>query len=144
MPTHGLLVNELSRVISQATAPAFLLGAVAAFVSVLIGRLNRIVDRCSALEAIEDSDPAKGRLKESIPGLRRRAMLISRAIQYAIVSGIFTTLLVIVAFVSTALGFNQAYGAALLFVLALSFFAAALISLWFEVRIAIGGLDGFL
>jgi flagellar biosynthesis protein FliP len=144
MPTHGLFVNELSRVISQATAPAFLLGAVAAFVSVLIGRLNRIVDRSNALEAIEDSDPAKGRLKESIPRLRRRALLISRAIQFAIMSGVFTTLLVIIAFVSTALGFNQAYGAAVLFVLALSFFAAALISLWFEVRIAVAGLDGFL
>ena len=71
-------------------------------------------------------------------------MLISRAVQYAVTSGIFTTLLVIVAFVSTALGFSQAYGAAVLFVFALGFFAAALICLWFEVRIALRGLDGFL
>ncbi len=144
MLTHGLLVNELSRVISQATAPAFLLGAVAAFVSVLIGRLNRIVDRSNTLEAMDDDDPTKRRLKEAVPNLRRRAMLISRAVQYAVISGIFTTLLVIVAFVSTALGFSQAYGAAVLFVFALGFFAAALICLWFEVRIALRGLDGFL
>ncbi len=144
MPVHGFLVNELSKVISQATAPAFLLGAVAAFVSVLIGRLNRIVDRSNTLDAIEDSDPTKRQLKEAIPRLRRRAMLISRAIQYAVIAGISTTLLVIVAFVATALGLNQAYGAALLFVFALGFFAAALICLWLEVRIAVGGLDGFL
>jgi hypothetical protein len=144
MQTEGLLVNELSKVISQAIAPAFLLGAVAAFVSVLISRLNRIVDRSNTLEAIQDNDPTSRQLKESIPRLRRRAKLISRAIQCAVMSGIATTLLMIIAFVTAALGFDQAYGAAVLFVFALGFFAVALVCLWLEVRIAIGGLDGFL
>ena len=36
---------QLSQVISQSTAPAFLLGAVAGFVSILLGRMNAIVDR---------------------------------------------------------------------------------------------------
>jgi len=144
MPYEGLLVEHLSQVISQATAPAFLLGAVAAFVSVLIGRLNRIVDRNALLAAIEDSDPKKGELKADIPRLRRRARLMSRAIEYAVISGIFTTFLVIVAFGSAALGFSHAYGAAVLFVLALGFFSASLICLWLEVRVAIAGLDYFL
>ena len=34
-------VSQLSQVISQAAAPAFLLGALAAFIAVLISRLNR-------------------------------------------------------------------------------------------------------
>jgi hypothetical protein len=51
MLTDGLLVDELSQVISQATGPAFLLGAVAAFVSELNTRLNRVADRRSALLA---------------------------------------------------------------------------------------------
>jgi hypothetical protein len=38
-------VTQLSQVIGQVTAPAFLLGAVAAFTSVLISRMNRIIDR---------------------------------------------------------------------------------------------------
>ena len=38
-------VSQLSHVISQAAAPAFLLGALAAFIAVLISRLNRVVDR---------------------------------------------------------------------------------------------------
>jgi hypothetical protein len=50
----------------------------------------------------------------------------------------------IIAFVTAALGFDQVYGAAVLFVFALGFFAVALVCLWLEVRIAIGGLDGFL
>jgi hypothetical protein len=36
--------TQLPQVIAQATAPAFLLGAVAAFISVLISRMNRITD----------------------------------------------------------------------------------------------------
>jgi Protein of unknown function (DUF2721) len=143
MPIHGFVVHELSKVISQAIAPAFLLGAVAAFANVLIGRLNRIVDRSNTLEAIEDDDPKK-QLKETIPRLKHRARLISNAIQYAVISGIFTTFLVIIAFISAALGIHQAYGAAILFVLALGFFAAALVCLWLEVRTALVGLDGFL
>jgi hypothetical protein len=45
-------VAQLSQIISQVTAPAFLLGAVASFTSVLIARMNRIIDRSQALHAI--------------------------------------------------------------------------------------------
>jgi hypothetical protein len=38
-------VSQLSNVISQAAAPAFMLGALAAFIAILISRLNRIIDR---------------------------------------------------------------------------------------------------
>src|SRR5476649_937310 len=102
MPTDGLLVTQLSQVISEATAPAFLLGAVASFVSVLIGRLNRIVDRGVALQASADFNQIK--MSADMDRLHRRANLINRSIEYAVVSGIFTTILVIVAFASAALG----------------------------------------
>jgi hypothetical protein len=140
MPTQGFLVAELSQIISQATAPAFLLGAVAAFISVLIGRLNRVVDRGLALGAIENSNPPMGQLKASIPSLRHRAKLLGRALEYAVIAAIFITFLVIAAFASAAIGINQIYGAAVLFVLALGFFAASLLCLLFEVRIAVAGL----
>ena len=42
-------VTQLSHVISQAAAPAFLLGALGAFIAVLISRQNRIVDRTIVL-----------------------------------------------------------------------------------------------
>jgi hypothetical protein len=141
MPTQGILVEELSQIISQATAPAFLLGAIAAFISVLIGRLNRIVDHATALALKEEDDPSVRKFKASIPRLKRRAKLLSRAIEYAVIAAIFITLLVIAAFASAAVGLNQIYGAAALFVLALLFFAASLICLLFEVRITVEGLD---
>jgi uncharacterized protein DUF2721 len=138
----GFLVDELSKVISDATAPAFLLGAVAAFVSVLIGRLNRIVDRSVALQGAPGASQSE--MSTNVERLHRRARLINRAIEYAVVSGIFTTVLVIVAFASAALGFSHAYGAAVLFVLALAFFATSLIFLWREVRMAVNTLEQFL
>jgi uncharacterized protein DUF2721 len=104
MPTQGFLVAELSQIISEATAPAFLLGAVAAFISVLIGRLNRIVDRRLALAVITNDDPPMRQLKASIPSLRRRAKLLNRALEYAVIAAIFITFLVIAAFASAAVG----------------------------------------
>jgi hypothetical protein len=55
---------QVSRVISEAIAPAFLLGAVAAFISLLITRMNRIVDRVNIMIARPESD-AGGRAHES-------------------------------------------------------------------------------
>ena len=42
-------IDHLSEAISHATAPAFMLGAVAAFLSILIARLERIADKNKAL-----------------------------------------------------------------------------------------------
>ncbi len=48
-------VDHLGSVISHATAPAFMLGAVAAFLSILIQRMERISDRLRALRAGDSS-----------------------------------------------------------------------------------------
>lgn len=74
-------VTQLSQVIGQVTAPAFLLGAVAAFTSVLISRMNRIIDRSQALNAIRDDDASKTHLKLDISRLKRRAALLNSAIR---------------------------------------------------------------
>ena len=89
-------VTQLSQVITQITAPSFLLGAVAAFISVLVARMNRIIDRSQALNAIDDDDTSKARLKTDIPRLKRRATLLNKAILFSTLSAIVTSLLVIV------------------------------------------------
>jgi Protein of unknown function (DUF2721) len=66
-------VGQLSQVITQAIAPAFLLGALAAFISVLILRMNRVVDRSQMLNAIAAGDTARAHLKADIPRLRQRS-----------------------------------------------------------------------
>jgi ABC-type spermidine/putrescine transport system permease subunit I len=135
--------TQLSQVISQVTAPAFLLGAVAAFVSVLISRMNRIIDRSQALNAIADDHTVKASLKSDIPRLKARAVLLNKAIFFSTISAIVTSLLVIVAFVSAYFNIAHEYGVGVLFVVALSFFTASLVNLARETRIALHEYDHF-
>jgi hypothetical protein len=134
-------ITQLSQVIGQVTAPAFLLGAVAAFISVLVSRMNRIIDRSQALNAIRDDDASKAHLKSDIPRLRRRAALLNSAILFSAVSAIVTSLLVIVAFVCAFYNLRHEYGVAVLFVVALGFFTVSLVYLVREARIALNEFD---
>ena len=68
---------QLSQVISQATAPAFILGAVAGFVSILLTRMTAVVDRIRHLNDIADDERDRAHLKSDIPRLRRRLDLLN-------------------------------------------------------------------
>ena len=134
-------VSQLSQVISQAAAPAFLLGALAAFIAVLISRFNRIVDRTIVLNAIADNDAAKSRLKADLPRLMRRAAVINRAIFWAVIGSITITLMVIVAFVSAFFQIQHERGVAVLFIISLGAFVVSLVDFAREVRIALSEFD---
>jgi hypothetical protein len=128
-------------VIAQAIAPAFILGALAAFISLLILRMNRVVDRSQTLNAIGGDNPARVHLKSDLPRLKQRAVLLNRAILYAALSAIFATLLVMVAFVNAFFGIRHERGIAVMFIVTLGFFAASLINLARETRIALHEFD---
>jgi hypothetical protein len=136
-------VSQLSHVIVQAAAPAFLLGALAAFIAVLISRLNRIIDRTIVLNAIADDDTVKSRLKTDLPRLLRRAAMLNRAIFWAVIGSIAITLLVIVAFGSALLQFQHKRGVAILFMVSLSAFTVSLVDFAREVRIALSEFDHY-
>src|SRR5215468_8042828 len=88
--------QQLAQVMSQATAPAFVLGAVAGFVSILLGWMATVVDRIRSLNEIGEDDAARARLKSDIPRLRRRASLLNSAVRLALLSGMCTALLLVV------------------------------------------------
>ena len=136
-------ISQLSHVISQATAPAFLLGALAAFIALLISRLNRIVDRTIVLNGISDDDTSKFRLKADLPRLMRRAAMINRAILWAVIASIAVTVLVIVAFASAFFEIQHERGVAILFMISLSAFTISLIDFAREVRIALSEYDHY-
>ncbi len=136
-------VSQLAHVIAQAIAPAFLLAALAGFIGVLITRLNRIIDRTIALNAIADDDAVKARLKADLPRLMRRAAMINRAMFWAIVASIAITVLVIIAFASALLQLEHERGVALLFIVALGAFTVSLIDFAREVRIALSEFDHY-
>ena len=134
-------IEQLSSIIATVAAPAFLLGAVASFIAVLIGRINRVVDRAHFLHAIPDDDGAKAYLKSDLPRLRRRAALLNRAIICAVISSILTGLIIIVAFLSAWFRLPHEYGVALLFIGALALFCFSLVDLARETRIALRDSD---
>ena len=143
MITETPSVNQLSQVISQAVAPAFLLGALAAFIAVLVSRMNRIIDRTIVLNGIPDDDTAKSRLKADLPRLMRRARMVNRAILWAVVGSISVSLLVIVAFASAFFEIQHERGVAILFMISLGAFTISLIDFAREVRIALSEFDHY-
>ena len=91
---------QLSQVMSQSTAPAFVLGAVAAFIAILLNRMTGVIDRIRNLNDIADDDTTRAHLKSDIPRLRQRAVLLNSAVHLALVSGMCTALLLVVEFAS--------------------------------------------
>ena len=95
--------QQLAQVMSQATAPAFVLGAVAGFVSILLGWMTTIVDRIRSLNEIGEDDSVRAHLKSDIPRLQRRASLLNGAVRLALLSGMCTALLLVIGFLSAFL-----------------------------------------
>ena len=118
--------QQLAQVMSQATAPAFVLGAVAGFVSILLGRMTKILERTRSLNEIAEDDSVRAHLRSDIPRLQRRASLLNRAVRLALLSGMCTALLLVVGFASAFLQVRHEYGAGLLFAIALCLLGAAL------------------
>lgn len=119
-------VGQLSQVMSQATAPAFVLGAVAGFVSILLGRMTTVLDRIRSLNEIAYDASARAHLKSDIPRLRRRAKLLNSATRLALASGMCTSLLLVVGFASAFLKLHHEYGAGVLFLFAVALLGGSL------------------
>ncbi len=119
-------LSGVTNVIVHATAPAFLLGAVASFLSILIARFERIMDR-KRNQADRSDDPLC---------LARRAELLHSAIYLAVLAGLATAALLILAFTLAFFGINHAYGVGLMFVIALVLLIAALVQFTREVHVA--------
>jgi hypothetical protein len=141
MITDTPSVSQLSHVISQAAAPAFLLGALAAFIALLINRLNRIIDRTVVLNGIPDDDTARSRLKADLPRLMRRAAMINRAIFWAVAASIAVAILIIVAFLTAFFQLQHERGVAIFFMISLGAFTVSLIDFAREIRIALSEYD---
>ncbi len=121
-----LTLDEIAHIIALATAPAFLLGAIVGFLSLLITRMSRVMDRVRVLHEIDDKDERHARLKADMPLLRRRAHLIHYSMWLSITSAVVTALLVVVAFVGALFKLETEILIATLFVFSLLAFVVAL------------------
>jgi len=135
--------SQLSQVISQSTGPAFVLGAVAGFVSILLGRMTAVMDRIRHLNDIADDEEARLHLKSDIPRLRRRLKLLNGAVRLALASGVCTTLLLFVSFGSAFLRMQHIFGAGLLFLCAVTLVGVSLFRFGQEVGIGNSEADHY-
>jgi uncharacterized protein DUF2721 len=135
--------QRLAQIFSQAVAPTFFLGAVAAFVSLMASRLSVVIDRVRALNAIREDDQARAHLKGDLDRLRRRARFLNSGILAALRGGLCATLLLAIIFVTEFMGLKYAYGAALLFLFATFFLGFALFRFSQEARISLNNTDEY-
>lgn len=127
---------QLAPIIAQTIVPAFLLGAMASFLSVLTARLGRVADRLNLVNSLDEQDPVNFRLKRHVPILRRRAALIHRAVSFTIFSAIAVAAMVILSFASAFANFAHERGVAVLFIIALTALIVALVEFARETGLA--------
>lgn len=135
--------QRLSEIFSQAIAPTFFLGAVAAFVSLMTSRLSSVMQRVQTLNAIAEDEPQRAHLKGDLARLRRRAQYLTSGIRAALYGGVCSTVLLADLFVSAFFNFQHAYGAPLLFVFATIFLTFSLSRLMQEARICMAEADEY-
>ena len=136
-----LTLSHLSQVMVHATAPAFMLGALASFISLIIGRMNGVVERSRMIGQIKDDDVERQVLKSDLPRLKNRSRLLQRSIHFAVASSIATIVLIVLAFVFAFLGVRHEVGGGFIFVVALILFGISLGYLAKEVSIGLSDLD---
>jgi len=129
-------IEQIGRIIGTVASPAFLLGAVAAFISVIMVRFNRVIDRSHYIHGLAEED-SRAFLKSDLPRLRYRASLLNRALFFSVIAAILTSMIIIIAFISALFHLAHEYGAAVLFIAALSLFCAGLVDLARETRLAL-------
>ena len=65
-------LQHLSQIISEATAPAFLLGAVCGLLGLLMSRFSRVLERIRAVAGIAADDQSQAHLRPELPRLMRQ------------------------------------------------------------------------
>ena len=135
--------QQLAQIFSNAIAPTFFLGAVAAFITLMNSRLAAVIGRIQALNEISEEDNVRVRLKADIDRLRRRASYLISGIHSALYGGVCATILLAIMFITGFLGLKHAYGAGLLFIIATAFLGMALIRFAQEAHISLSEYDEF-
>jgi hypothetical protein len=138
-----ITIDRLSEVITHSTAPSFLLGAVAAFLALMLSRMNTVITRLRQINAIEDSDKAHSRLKADLPRLERRVRLLHRAIFSGLLAAISGTVLVIASFLFAFINVTHVFAASAMFLLSLMLLGLSLSLFAREIMIALSEYERF-
>lgn len=134
----GPQIAEVGEVVRLAVAPVFLLSSVGVTLTLLAGRLARVVDRARALELGESKtheselDELGGRLST----LATRARLLGRAITLCTICALLVSMVVVALFLGALLNFHLSVIIAVLFIVAMLSFIGGLMLFLREVFVA--------
>jgi len=121
-----------SDVIEQSVAPAFLLGAVASFVSALNLKYNRLIDQRNSVVDYENDQVLLAKRQN----LTRRATFVNRATLLALISAATAAVLIVASFAYALFNISEQRGLPGLFTSSLVFLCVAFIEYGREVRAA--------
>jgi hypothetical protein len=135
-------IGTTSHVIQLAVAPAFLLTAIGAMMSVMTNRLARVIDRARLLEGRLESAAVEClvSLHRDLGTLSHRAKLINLAITLCTAAAIVVCAVIAILFLGNLFQFNMSIPIALLFILAMLFLVAGLVIFLREIFIATASL----
>ncbi|WP_373505289.1 DUF2721 domain-containing protein [Aestuariivirga sp.] len=134
-------IEHFGQILSHVVAPAFLLGAVASFTSILLARVEKVLDRMRVINDIPPEGHSKSVLRADIPRLKRRLHLLNSSLYLSIWSGIVAGVLIIGAFVAALLSITHVWGAAVAFTLSMALLCLSLFVFAMEVRISLSEND---
>ena len=130
---------DVAHLIQVALTPIFLISAIGVTLNVLTNRLSRIVDRARAMEnelCRPDYQAGARDLHAALGVLERRARYIYAAITLITLSALLIAVVVVMLFVNAFAHWELAAFIAIMFILSMLSFAAALTAFLIEVRIA--------
>ncbi len=111
-------LSNVAHVIQLAVAPVFLLTGIGAILSVLTGRLGRLVDRFRVLTETEITLPQKKSTELAI--LSVRAVWVHWSITLCTVSALFVSLVIGALFVGAVIGVNPSRIVSFLFIVSMA------------------------
>lgn len=114
-------IGVVSHIIQLAVAPAFLLTAIGAMMTVMTNRLGRIIDRARRLEDVLESAPNESVavMHADLGTLSHRSKLISLAITLCTAAAIMVCTVIAILFLGNFFQFGIAIPIALLFIIAM-------------------------
>jgi MFS family permease len=136
-------LEDLAHVIQLSVAPVFLLTAIGTILSVLSGRLGRVVDRSRVLRDRLEGAPKERQksIHAELALLGRRRHLVNVAMTFGTITALLVCLLIALAFIGYIAHISIAIIIAVLFILAMASFVVALVSFLREVLLAASTVD---
>ncbi len=139
-PMFDLHHTEISRVVQQVLAPAFLLAGIGTFLMMMTQRLARIIDRAREVAFETESPDESDELAALRDQLAIRARLIQRAIVLCALTAIIICALIAVMFIDTLLTYSLTRLIAITFAVAMVTLMSGLIFFVREVFVATASL----